>query len=91
MGKMKLTTIWVSDQGYESCWLKDAWDEYSIDENPDGFASKLADAKKTHKDVRVIEILVDEADISSCFRAPVVDGTVNTPPPNVELQGGSEQ
>lgn len=39
-------------------WVVGAWDEFSIDENSEGFERELAEHKKKHHEVRVAVVVV---------------------------------
>jgi hypothetical protein len=50
---MKLYVIAVMSEDSETPWVVSAWDEYSIDENSDGFDADVAKAKKDHPGAEV--------------------------------------
>ena len=50
---MRLYVIVVKDKNDETPWVVNAWDEYSVDENYQGFDEEVEKAKRAHKDGEV--------------------------------------
>lgn len=49
VGQCAVTLIWVNDKSNPGePWLFDAWTEYDIDNNPEGFEEKVKQAKNYH-------------------------------------------
>lgn len=67
---MRLFTFWSKNADGEVECL-DAWDEYTIDANDDGYAEHLAEcraeAAARGNEFRVIELNIDDADIDAAF------------------------
>jgi len=59
-------------------WLVDAWDEWSVEENPEGLGTDVKNAKKKHPacEVRTAVIEVPDSFLTSVFELPVVKGDV---------------
>jgi hypothetical protein len=76
---MLVKTIWVMrDRG--ELELLDAWDINTYEENPDGYAEKLAEFRKDKScEVREIHVSVSEASIRNAFKLPLVDADVVGP------------
>lgn len=57
-----------------------AWDEYSMDENPEGFSQECKDARKSWgedlEQWRTIEIEIDEERLRAHFETPTWNGDV---------------
>ena len=66
---MRLYVIVVKDKNDETPWVVNAWDEYSVDENYQGFNEEVEKAKRAHKDgeVRVGIIRVPGNVLDSLF------------------------
>ena len=73
---MLIQTVWVKDEDDEISLLS-AWDEYTIDSNPEGWEEEVSDTKKEYGDVRVIPISVRISDIRDAFNTKTVKGRVN--------------
>lgn len=71
---MKIHIIAVKAPDVDSPWVQSAWDEYTIDENPEGFQRDIEKAKEMHKDyeVRLGIIEVPDNFFSKIFDPPVV-------------------
>ena len=65
----------ISDPTY---WIAEAWDEHTIDENPDGFAADLMGAERVYQphNVRVLDIKIPEGTLAKAFDAPQVEGEI---------------
>ena len=57
------------DQGTDYEWIaaKGAWDEYSIDENSEGYEADIKRIRETADEVRVMVFKVDYDKISEAF------------------------
>lgn len=51
-------------------WVAGAWDEYSIDNNPEGYNEELEKHKSKSCQVRVLPIIVPEANVMALFNPP---------------------
>lgn len=63
-GSVDITLIWVSDQEYDedqfyTKWLQDAWSEFDLDENYEGFEEAVAKLKDIYRRVEVTTMSVD--------------------------------
>lgn len=69
---MKIMMIWVTDSpDAEEVWLVDAWDEDSVDNNPDGWQAALAKAHTINgaENVRVITATMNGDKVRQAFMA----------------------
>ena len=74
---MRMYCIWASPDGsWEAATLVTAWDEFAIDENPDGYAEELEKAKAQGQ-VREVVVKVDDAALAKVFEVPELEGEVN--------------
>lgn len=76
---MYLYTIWVrgySDDGMP--WCCGAWDEFSVEENPEGYADAIAhyEGKYGIENIRVVKVLIMDAPIANLFEPLTVTGEV---------------
>ena len=77
MVAVRISTIWAShSNSWEEAWLVAAWDEYSRENNEDGWAEALSKARLEHGDVKVIDITASDSALQAAFYAPVVEGKV---------------
>ena len=53
---MPIYLIWVEERKY--IWLKDAWDQWSIDTNPMDWEQAIEDAKE-HDNYKIFKMVVD--------------------------------
>lgn len=62
----------------DSPWIVDAWDEYSIEENEQGFAGAIskAEAKYGAGSIRVIQVQVPDDTLVKAFEYIKVEGSV---------------
>lgn len=63
-GSVDITLIWVSDQEYDedqfyTKWLQDAWSEFDLDANYEGFEEAVAKLKDIYRRVEVTTMSVD--------------------------------
>lgn len=74
---MKIYTIWVTDHPSTEPWLINAWDEYSIDENPEGYEKAVNEARK-FKDSRIIIVECDDlwSKVKTSFSGVIAKGRV---------------
>lgn len=77
---MKIETLWFWN-GDDAPELIEAWDEYRIDDNPEGFADAFKQGREHYdpKDgtYRHITIKVSDHRIAAAFDAPEVNGEVS--------------
>jgi hypothetical protein len=73
---MKIHTIWATENNPAEAWIIDAWDEYSIDNNKEGWDESLKRARHEYPHVRVIVLSVGGAAIMAAFDPPVVSASV---------------
>ena len=61
MGNLiSVSMIWALETGFDSApWLVDAWDEFSIDENNEGWLEALRKAGAASEVIKVITTTVD--------------------------------
>ena len=77
---MKIYTIWRNINSFEDAWLINAWDEYSIDGNNEGWQEALKEASNSNKeDIKVIVVNVDNKELEKLFSTPEVSGKVENP------------
>ena len=72
---MLIYTLWIWNEYDGSPELLTAWDEYTIDANPEGYHT----AKKgfeDNQDVREIVLQIPEGKITDAFASPVVEAGV---------------
>lgn len=66
--------------------LWDAWSEYVLEDNPDGYAKKLGEAHKLLgtelTGVRELEVIIPEGVITDLFRVPTTVADINRNPNN---------
>ena len=62
----------------DTYWTTEAWDENTIDENPQGYeeALKKAQASNGADHVRVLKVQLPEGALAKPFEVPVVKGEV---------------
>jgi len=74
---VKIHTIWLSDSGnWSEAWLKDAWDEYTIDENPTGWAQALEEAELSSSHMKLITLEIPGDHLAAAWTTPTVEGDV---------------
>lgn len=80
---MKLYVIFGQrHESYEGEYAPEVWDEYSVDENPEGYETALeaAEGNDNFRAVRAIVVNVDEGKIARLLRdLPELDGEVEEP------------
>lgn len=73
---MNIFTIWVCDECDPSAaYLLHAWDEFSIDENREGWEEKVAEAKSRYEAHRIINISIPTSTVREAFLPTAVQGT----------------
>jgi hypothetical protein len=73
---MKLYTILVRNSMDETAWVITAWDEYSVDENNEGWQQAIADARENYFEMRISVVNVPNDFLEKPFMTPEVDGEV---------------
>lgn len=76
---MDVFMIFDSDEHGEATWLVDAWDEYSIDGNYEGYeaAIKKARADSESGNIAIIACNMDDDKVLAAFRPTEVPLTIN--------------
>jgi hypothetical protein len=70
--------IWGAERdAIDAPYLVDAWNEWQLDDNLDGWKEAIATAEKEHEMVRIIVTTVDYLSVIKAF-APVVIGNAGT-------------
>ena len=74
---MKITVI-VAKKDSKTIWVLGAWDEYTIDENTQGFCDAIKQYRATlpGTDIRTAEIEVPEGFLDSIWKPILVRGKV---------------
>lgn len=67
---MDIFMIWADGEGGDLPWLVDAWGEYMIDDNEDGWHDAIKEAKQKYKEIRIAITTIDEDAVAKLF-APV--------------------
>ena len=76
---MQIKTIWAAhDNEWNEAWLVEAWDEYSIDNNFDGWSKALEKAKKENDEIKVVVINVSWSKLEKAFKTPEISATVTS-------------
>lgn len=76
---MLIYMIWVNNRAeFDEAWMLDAWDEFTIEANPQGFDEAVKKAKSEHAEVRVIPVHVDIAKVQHAFEIQPIDGEVKS-------------
>jgi hypothetical protein len=73
---MKIHTIWATENNPAEAWIVDAWDEYSIDNNKEGWDESLKRARHEYPHVRVVVLSVGDAAIQRAFSPSEVSASV---------------
>jgi hypothetical protein len=78
---MKLHVIAVFEPSNDVPWVVNAWDEWTIDENPPGFTEAVEKAKRENPraEVRVGVIRVPDSFLNDLFKPTEVKGEVVKP------------
>ena len=66
---MKIFLIIAQDDLGGPPSIEEAWDEWTWEENPDGFNRSVESTKKSHKDVRVASVEVSDDFLKRVFDA----------------------
>ena len=70
---MKVYLIFATvDEDPEFAWVVDTWDEYSMDDNYDGYVEALSKAREDHgpENVRVIRAELDRSVVARAWQVP---------------------
>jgi hypothetical protein len=75
---MLIKLIVVRSSELDPPWVADAWDEGSVDENPEGWGKAVAKANEAYgaSYVRVVNMKIPDDTLVRTFKEPVVDGVV---------------
>lgn len=77
---MIIHTLWIARRGESTPELAVAWDEYTLDSNPDGFGEDCQRAIKSYgsdlDEKRYLDIDVNEDRIMAAFNTPMLSGQV---------------
>lgn len=65
--RIEINLVWVLNNEAPHPWVVDAWDEFSIEENFEGYQEALEKAKKDHDEVRVQRVSVPIRTVDSLF------------------------
>lgn len=86
---MKIYVIAIQTPGEETPWIVNAWDEWTVDENPTGFNDLVEDTqfKNPGADVRIGIVEVPDSFLFDIFKPVTAKGTI-VPPPCKDDQGG---
>jgi len=59
-------------------WTTEAWDEFTLDDNPQGFEEALAKARNQHgaEHVGILEVELPSGALAKPFEIPKVEGKV---------------
>ena len=70
--------IFDSDQDCEATWLVDAWDEYTIDANYEGFEAAVKKAREESETghIEIIKCSIDDDKVLAAFRPTEVKITI---------------
>jgi len=60
--------IFAADEDCEATWLVDAWDEYTIDANYDGYLSAVEKAKDENKEISIVKTSIDDDRVLASFK-----------------------
>ena len=52
----------------DATWLVDAWDEYTIDANHDGYLSAVEKAKAENKEISIVKTSIDDDRVLASFK-----------------------
>jgi hypothetical protein len=74
---MKLHMIFEATEDGDAAWLVDAWDEYSIDGNPEGYdaAVKKARADSVSGLIQILHTTLDDEAVLSAFQPPALSNS----------------
>jgi hypothetical protein len=75
---MDVFMIFDADQDCEASWLVDAWDEYTIDANYEGYeqAIKKARANSESGNIAIIKCSMDDDKVLAAFQPTEVSLTI---------------
>jgi hypothetical protein len=60
--------IFAADEDCEATWLVDAWDEYTMDANYDGYLEAVKKARAEHGEISVVKTGMDDDKVLSSFK-----------------------
>jgi len=76
---MLIYMIWVNNRAeFDEAWMVNAWDEFTIDANPQGWEEAVSKAKSEHAEVRVIPVQVDITKVQHAFEIQPINGEVSS-------------
>lgn len=79
---MIVKTLWATRRLSPTPELLEAWDEYSVDSNPEGWEAAKQEALESLgtdlHEYRVLDVFLGDDWIARAFRTPVVVGDVRT-------------
>lgn len=65
---IEIHMIWANeDREPDAVWMVDAWDEFSMDGNYDGWEKAVAKARKENENIRIIVTTVSYSEIQKAF------------------------
>ena len=65
---MDIFMIFAGDEECEASWLVDAWDEYTIDGNYDGYLAAVKKARAEHPSISIVKSSIDDDKVLASFR-----------------------
>ena len=76
---MDVFMIFESDQDCEASWLVDAWDEYTMDANYEGYEEAVKKAREgsASGSIAIIKCSIDDDKVLAAFRPTEVPLTIN--------------
>lgn len=74
---MKIFVIAAKIEGEETPWIVNAWDEWTVDANPEGWHEAIDEAKKkaSGAEIRTAQIEVHDSFLFDMFKPITVKGT----------------
>jgi hypothetical protein len=60
----------------DTLWIKDAWDEYTLEENFDEYLQILEHCKKRYDQVRELDVQIPDGTLNKLFATPLVSANV---------------
>ena len=72
---VKINLVFVKDEGEEpeSAWIMDAWDEFSIENNPEGYQESLDKLRDSYgyNNVHVLVVQIPFENVTKMFKPQV--------------------
>jgi len=65
---MDIFMIFAVEETSEATWLVDAWDEYTIDGNYDGYLAAVKKAKSENESVSIIKTSINDDKVLASFK-----------------------